>query len=198
MMTYLAYYQEPITMENEKNTLIPIRENLHLELIQENHAEPIFRMVNENRNHLRLWLSFVDAMQEPAFAKAFVKGSIQRNLGGQEFAFVMIHQGQMVGRIGVYKLDAFHRQGEIGYWLIESAQGQGMMQDACRALNRFCFDQLGLNRLEIRCGTENIRSQRIPESLGFTREARLRQAEWLHGRFIDLYLYSLLKSDPII
>lgn len=72
-------------------------------------------MVNENRNHLRPWLSFVDIMQTVEFTENFVNGTIQRNKDGVEYAFVIFNNDQMVGRVGVYKIDNQNRIGEIGY-----------------------------------------------------------------------------------
>ena len=49
------------------------------------------------------------------------------------------------------------------------------MTTACRALVDHALGEWGLNRVEIRCATGNVRSRRIPERLGFTCEARLRR-----------------------
>jgi ribosomal-protein-serine acetyltransferase len=59
------------------------------------------------------------------------------------------------------------------------------------------FKDLGLNRIEIKCAVENLKSARVPEKLNFTKEGILRQAELLNGKFVDLYLFSLLKNEWI-
>jgi len=169
--------------------------HIRIELIQEQHSAAIFEMVDANRAHLRPWLPFVDRMQSPEFAHSFVKGTLQRNANGTEYACVIFVGHTMVGRIGIYKLDAQNKTGEIGYWLIEPYQGKGIMTQACRALMDFSFADLQLNRLEIKCGTQNHKSKGIPERLNFTHEGVLRQAEWLYDKFIDLDLYAFLKTD---
>ena len=178
--------------------IINVTTNISLELIHESHALPIFNLVDRNRVFLREWLSFVDRMDSVSFAENFVKGSMKRNEEGQEYAFVIAENGIVIGRIGVYKIDHQNKIGEIGYWLAEYVQGKGITTSACEALLSFCFNELQLNRIEIKCGTKNIRSQAIPVKLGFQMEGILRDAEWLHDQFIDLNLYSLLKSDFII
>ena len=70
--------------------IINIDENIKIELINENHSQPIFDIVDQNRIHLRQWLPFVDRMQTVEFAENFVKGTMQRNKDGNEFAFVII------------------------------------------------------------------------------------------------------------
>jgi ribosomal-protein-serine acetyltransferase len=174
---------------------IGIDENIRLELINENHSLSIFEIVDKNRKFLREWLAFVDSMQTIEFAENFVKGTVQRNKDGIEFAFVIIENDKVIGRIGVYKIDCQNKIGEIGYWLAENSQGKGIIHKSIKAIVDLCFTDLQLNRIEIKCGTENIKSKTIPEKFNFTKEGVIRQGEWLHDKFIDLNLYSLLKTE---
>ena len=174
---------------------IKVDQNLFVELIKPSHAALIFGMVDHNRAHLRPWLPFVDRMQDVTFAENFVKGTISRNQSGNEYAFIIFFDELPVGRIGLYKIDHLNKCGEIGYWLITTAQSKGIIQKTTKALINYGFDHLGLHRLEIRCATENYKSQAIPEKLGFTREGIIRDGEWLGNRFTDLVQYSLLKKD---
>jgi ribosomal-protein-serine acetyltransferase len=134
-------------------------------------------------------------MQDVTFAENFVKGTISRNQSGNEYAFIIFFDELPVGRIGLYKIDHLNKCGEIGYWLITTAQSKGIIQKTAKALINYGFDHLGLHRLEIRCATENYKSQAIPEKLGFTKEGIIRDGEWLGDRFTDLVQYSLLKKD---
>jgi ribosomal-protein-serine acetyltransferase len=177
------------------NMNITIDTTLRLELINTSHAQAIFDMVDGNRDHLRTWLSFVDRMQTSEFARNFVAGTMQRNKDGQEYAFVILENEVVVGRIGVYKIDGQNKIGELGYWVVEHAQGRGIITRSCKTLLDFCLDKLQLNRIEIKCGTGNAKSQAIPRRLHFTEEGILRQAEYINGQFIDLKLYSFLDSD---
>ena len=174
---------------------IKIDQNIRLELINENYSQSIFDIVDENRTHLRQWLPFVDRMQTLEFAENFVKGTMQRNKDGNEFAFVIIANEKVVGRVGIYKIDLQNKIGEIGYWLAENVQGKGIVTNSCKAIIDFCFTALQLNRIEIKCGTENFKSKTIPEKLNFTKEGVIRQGELLYDKFIDLNLYSLLKQE---
>lgn len=174
---------------------LKIDDNISLELVEEKHTKPIYDLVSENKNHLRQWLPWVDNMQTVEFAENFVKGTMQRNKDGNEFAFVIIENDKVIGRIGVYKIDGQNKIGEIGYWLAENLQGKGIITKSCKGLIDFCFSDLQLNRIEIKCGTENFKSKTIPEKLNFTREGVIREGELLYDKFIDLNLYSLLKTD---
>ena len=59
----------------------------------------------------------------------------------------------------------------------------------------FCLNELNLNRIEIKCGVENTKSKNIFIRLHFTHEGIIRQGELIHDKFIDLNIYSFLKTD---
>lgn len=63
----------------------------------------------------------------------------------------------------------------------------------CKAIVNFCFDELKLKRIEIRVATQNYKSLAIPYRLGFKKEGCLEDAEFLHGEFVDHYIFSLIK-----
>lgn len=83
----------------------------------------------------------------------------------------------------------------IGYWLVPEARGRGVASRAVRLLSRWAFDSLGVARLELTCGPDNVASQRVAERCGFTREGVLRPHLPFKGGRRDTVLYSLLPSD---
>jgi ribosomal-protein-serine acetyltransferase len=55
---------------------------------------------------------------------------------------------------------------------------------------------MDVNRIQIRCGTMNLSSRKIPERLGFMLEGIERDGELLsNGIYTDLAVYSLLKKE---
>ena len=66
---------------------------------------------------------------------------------------------------------------------------------ACRTLITYAFTELGLNKVEICCATENIRSCAIPKRLGFKQEGILRDAEWLYNHFVDHAVFGMLARE---
>lgn len=168
---------------------------LKLELLKEEHSTQLFNLASQNREHLAEWLPWVNHMKDVSFIQNYIKGTQLKNKAGLEYAFAILENKQVIGRVGVYKIDSQNKIGEIGYWIGKQTQGKGVVTKCCETLVQFCFNDLDLNRLEIKCGSENLRSQTIPEKLHFTKEGTLRQAELINGRFIDLSLYALLKTQ---
>jgi len=75
---------------------ITINESITLELVDDQHAQPIFELVVENKDYLRPWLPWVDNMQSMVFIQNFIKGSQQRNKDGTESAFVILEHNKFI------------------------------------------------------------------------------------------------------
>jgi ribosomal-protein-serine acetyltransferase len=175
--------------------VIEIDKQITLELISPKHAAELYELANANRSYLREWISWVDHMSGPEFFQKFIQNSRMKIKEGQDLPFVIVYNGKIVGRIGIYKLDYFNKVGEIGYWIGENAQGKGIVSKSCGGLIEYAFSNLHLNRLEIKCGVSNIKSQQIPGRFNFQHEGIIREGELLRNKYNDLNLYSLLKKD---
>ncbi|QDU55719.1 GNAT family N-acetyltransferase [Aeoliella mucimassa] len=166
-----------------------------LELLAPRHAQELYRVVDENRDHLRPWLGWVEETKSVSDVQGFIR-AVQTQVGGNSgFQTAIRHKGDLAGMIGMHGIQWTHRSSSIGYWLAKRLQGQGIMTRACSAYLRHCFGELGLHRMEIRCATDNERSRAIPERLGFTNEGTLRDAEWVTNRFVSHVVYGLLSKD---
>lgn len=174
---------------------IEVNENLYLELWADKHSEATFEMIDHNRTFLREWLGFVDNMQSLDQIYNYSKYALERNAAGQEAGFVIFEKKKAIGRIGINRIIKENKIGEIGYWIIPAAEGKGIVTECCKAMLNYGFINLNLNRIEIKCAVDNVKSARVPEKLNFTNEGVLRQAERLNDKFVDLYLFSLLKNE---
>ncbi|MCP1133523.1 GNAT family N-acetyltransferase [Paenibacillus polysaccharolyticus] len=92
-------------------------------------------------------------------------------------------------------IDLGNRKAEIGYWLGQEYEGNGLITKAVNVLIEHAFEQLGLNKVEIGAATDNRRSRAIPEKLGFQREGELRDYEFLNGRFLHRVMYGLRTEE---
>jgi ribosomal-protein-serine acetyltransferase len=166
-------------------------EEVFLRLHEERHAEELFKLVDENRAHLRPWLPWVDANKSPEDTRRFIRQMLIKLADGKEYGFGILDRDTLVGAVGLDVVEEA-MEAEVGYWLSEDCQGRGIVSRATQALVRFSFVDLGLNVAVIKCAVDNIRSRAIPERLGFTLEATLRERE-VRGQ--DQIVYSLLRSE---
>ncbi len=174
---------------------IQVDDAISLEFLEEAHAASLFNLINDNRNYLKQWLPWVDNMQSVENAKAYITSCTKQATEKTDFGYAIMYRKKMAGRIGMHHINQQNKIGEIGYWLADDLQGKGIVKKCCTALIKYGFINLGLNRIEIKCAVGNNKSQAIPQKLNFKQEGILRQAEWLNGKFIDLYLYSMLKEE---
>ena len=167
-----------------------------LRLIDPADAEDLNALVLGSYDHIREWSGWLkDKDRTVEQTREWIKQNLYRFATGQGFEIAIWHKDQIAGQIGYNYFDYENHRTEIGYWLGEQFQGKGLVTRSCTAMIDHAFENLNMNRVEIKCGTENHKSRRIPEKLGFKQEGTARNAEWLHHRFIDLVIYSVLKSE---
>ncbi len=172
-----------------------LRADLELRLVEERHAAIHFALMDQDRHYLREWFAWVDATETEEDSLTFVRGARERFASKGEITAGVWFQDRFAGMISTHMTDLLNRKAEIGYWLGKSFQGQGIMTEACRALVRHALSEMDLNRVEIRCAIGNARSRAIPQRLGFTHEATLREAQLLHGTYHDLEVWSMLRKE---
>jgi len=115
---------------------------------------------------------------------------------GIPFLIVLNDSGSIAGGISVGNIRrGVAQSGQIGYWMGEPYAGRGLMGEAVDALARHCFGPLRLHRLEAACIPGNLRSIRVLEKAGFTREGLLRSYLRINGDWQDHYLYALLAGE---
>ena len=164
-------------------------------MVEMRDADELFALVDASRMYLREWLPWVDASVSVEDTKAFVHAAQQQYTRGDGCQCCIRYKGKIVGIIGFHRVDLFHKQTDIGYWLAEEYQGRGIMTACCRALVDFAFREYKVHRVEIRAAVENQKSRAIPERLGFTHEGTLREAEWVNDHFVDGAVYAMLERD---
>ena len=69
------------------------------------------------------------------------------------------------------------------------------MPEAVRAVIRFGFGRMELNRIQARCVAENTASARVMEKVGMTYEGTLRESEYIKGALRDMKIYSILRRE---
>jgi ribosomal-protein-serine acetyltransferase len=169
--------------------------NIRIANMKIEQADGLFQVVDQHRTYLRRWLPWVDFMKTAEDMQQYIQKTIAEEKEGVTKSWVIFHKEDIIGRIGLHKIDHWNRQAEIGYWISETFQGKGITKAVTAAIIEFAFSTLQLHRIEIRCAAENINSQRIPEKLQFRREGLLHEANWLNGGFVHIVIYGLTKSE---
>jgi ribosomal-protein-serine acetyltransferase len=173
---------------------LPIVAGAHLRVWDEADAVELTEVIARNREHLARWLPWAEShgFEDSVDYLARKRAQVEANDG---FEGAIVLDGRIVGGAGFHRVDWINRSTSIGYWLAAEAQGRGLMSGAVRALLDQAFAVWELHRVVIEVVVDNERSKAIPERLGFRREAVLREAKLIRGRYEDALLYAMLVSD---
>ncbi|WP_082232842.1 GNAT family N-acetyltransferase [Halobacillus massiliensis] len=111
------------------------------------------------------------------------------------YSIIELNTQQIIGSCGYNSIDYVNAVTEIGYDLAKASWGRGYATEVASALIHYAFTSLQMNRVEAKVEPPNTNSIRVLQKLNFTYEGLLRQAQRSRGRFIDLNIYSRLRSD---
>jgi ribosomal-protein-serine acetyltransferase len=161
----------------------------------ESDAEKIVAAVKTNYEHLHPFLLWITPDYDLDGAKQFIEDSRKAAEEKKRLGFGIFENEELIGSIGFNKFDWDGKRTEIGYWLAKDVSGKGIITKACKMLINYAFHELEMNRIEIRCATENIKSAAVPQRLGFKLEGVLRQTLLRHSQLYDEAIYGLLKED---
>ncbi len=139
-------------------------------------AEQIFAAIDESRDHLRPWVTWVDNNRTVDDVRDYCIRSQASWLIRTELALGIFDavSGQYLGGTGLHDPDWELRAFEIGYWLRVTAIGHGYATESTRLLADFALSCLQARRVALRCDARNDASRRVAERAGFLLESRLR------------------------
>jgi len=178
-----------------KNFELIIDENISLFLYQEKDAKELFELVDSNRSYFKKWLPWLNYNTKIEDTQQFILESKVNYEKGLSLNLGINYQDKIVGSVSFNTINTTHKNAEIGYMLSQDYTGKGLITKCCKALINYGFENLELNRVTIKCATENIKSRAIPEKLGFKLEGIIEQNERLYDCFVDHAHYGMLKEN---
>ncbi len=156
------------------------------------------KAVQESVEHLRPWLPWVK--DEPEELKVKIERlrlfradfDLSKNY---MYGVFDPNETQLLGGTGLHPRvgsNAF----EIGYWIHVNHVNKGYATEISAALTKVAFEIEHVNRVEIHCDPNNIKSAAIPKKLGYVYEATLRnRCENIDGELIDSMIWSILREN---
>lgn len=158
-------------------------------------AAPLAALISANMAHLVAFLPQVAGLAHPAAAREHLEYAIGATAEGSLYEWHLFADGVLCGALRVNHIDEANRKAAVAYYLDSSHQGKGLATLSVRAVVAWCFEHLGMNRIELRCASDNLASQSVAKRVGFLWEGMLRHAELLNGCFVDHFVYGLLKEE---
>ncbi len=111
------------------------------------------------------------------------------------FAIILREENCLLGAIGLSDIDHEHETAEVGYWIGKPYWNQGYCTEAAKAILKYCFEVLKLNRVYARHFKRNTASGRVMQKIGMKYEGCLRQHFKKWGKYEDSEMYGILKDE---
>ena len=152
-------------------------ERLLLRCFEPTDAAAMNAAVEASLEHLRPWMPWAMA-DVPTFDERVAWLRSQRGAFDldHDHAYGVFDPGgrEVLGASGLHTR-AGEGAREIGYWVHVDHIGQGYASELAAALTKVAFEIVGVDRVEIRCDPDNVRSAAVPRKLGYALEATLRR-----------------------
>lgn len=169
--------------------------NLLLRPFVDGDALQFVQAARESAKTVGIWMPWwkADYSEEEALRWFEACGEGIAKKSEYDIGIFLADSGTFAGGISVNRIDADNRIANIGYWIRESMQNQGLCSRAVKRISEFGFEDLGLVRLEIIVLTENLASRRVAEKCGAKLEYIAENRLIHNDRPMPAAIYSLLR-----
>ncbi len=174
---------------------LKVNDEISLADLKVESAQALFNLIETNRRYLGKWLNWVDETRTIDDTILYIQTISDNDIFSARYVFGIYYKNNLAGLVDFHHGDRFNRKVEIGYWLAEEYQGNGIITDSCRALIKYAFEKTEINRIVIRCAECNDKSRAVPLRLDFKFEGVEREGQYLNGEFSNIMVYSLLKKE---
>lgn len=178
-----------------KTDILTVSPALRLLPARTSDAAELSSLVAANMDHLGVFMPKVVGLNTLEAAQSYLHSVVESNGDGELLEWHIFDNDTLCGAIRLNHIEPENRKLSIGYYIGAGFQGRGLATSSIRAVLRFVFEQLQFNRVQLKCASTNVASQRVAERLGFSWEGLLRQAELIDGQYVDHYVYGLLRSE---
>ncbi len=111
------------------------------------------------------------------------------------YAITLKTDNGLAGCVNLFDINRKSNRAEMGYWIGKPFWRAGYATEAAKAMLKYGFDEVKLNRILAKHAAHNPASGRIMQKMGMTYEGCLRQHAEKWGVCYDLVVYGILKSE---
>ena len=160
-------------------------------------APAFARAARESSGSVGPWLPWCHASYTEQEALDWFARCRAGELSGQAFEFGIFSttDGELLGGAGLNEINPQHRLCNLGYWVRQSRQRQGIASGSARALAQFGFDSLQLQRIEIVAALGNEASAAVARKAGARLECVARNRLRIGDSAVAAMVFSLVPGQ---
>ena len=102
---------------------------------------------------------------------------------------------ELIGTCQLHSINAIHRKAELQIRLELKNSSKGYGKEALKILIDYGFNDLNLNKIYLNVFETNSRAISLYEKIGFQKEGILRKDIFLNGKYINVYVMSILSEE---
>src|SRR5690606_15857952 len=111
-------------------------------------------------------------------------------------AICLVDDNEVIGDLSVLDIDQYNKKAGFRISLHnKNIINKGYGTEAARLAQKFTFEKLKLNRLELEVFSHNIRGIKAYEKAGFKKEGVLRQSLYMNNTYSDEVLMGMLQEE---
>lgn len=186
---------------------LPIKTaRLSLGLPTHEDAQQVFDAVEANRDAIAKWMPWprtenLSIGQAHYTIESFIRQLAADPAGNMPVFIRDRKSGRYLGGTGMHDFRPDLHQAEIGYWVVQDRNNEGICTEAVVGLTEAGFRPqaeggFGLRRIEIRCSAANVGSVRVAIKAGYKLEATLDRHYWVPGLgWSDSHIFAALADS---
>ncbi|WP_120965377.1 GNAT family N-acetyltransferase [Comamonas sp. lk] len=168
-------------------------EGLVLRAFEDSDARAMTAATYESLATVGRWMDWCQPGFSEATALAWFSMCRESLASGNAHEFgIFSAKGELLGGAGLNAINHEHRFCNLGYWVKQSAQRQGIALRTMQTLLPYAFQTLGMQRVEIVVATGNTASESVARKYGATRECMARNRLQLHGKAVAATVFSVV------
>lgn len=101
---------------------------------------------------------------------------------------------QLIGIIGLYRINKPSFRAEVGYILNPAYQGKGIISEALEKILEYAFEVCNFHSITAIIDPRNSASEKVLQRANFQKEAHFKEDFYFNGEFLDSVHYSILNK----
>lgn len=158
-------------------------------------AQALYEIITHDRAKLSQFLPWAGHIEKVADEVTFIKAMREDTAHYKKLVLVVMVNNEPAGMIDLHNVKLKNESAEIGYWLGQKFQGNGIMTEVVRKLVDISFSELGFHQIKLLVDHDNQPSRAIAQRLNFKHVALLKDEVKHHGKFCDMDLYTLINEN---
>ena len=170
---------------------LEVDKEINLVFLQNSLATELYALVDTNREYLGQWMPWVKGTTSVTDIESFIERSVTGFAKGETLVCAIEYNGKLGGIISYNEISKALKKVVLGYWISSELQGKGIVNRACQKLIEYAFNELQMDKVEIRVATKNIPSRNVCKKLGCSLEGEVSNSENLNGSIVNHAVYAI-------